>query len=139
VTRYPDPDTLGLVNIYDYEQLTYDDNSNVTYARRRDGQLFYNSYDDIGRLTTRNAPGTQPDVGYTYDNFGRLLTAFQSGMTLSYTYDQLSRLTSEAGAIGTVNYDYDAAGRRTKLTYPSTLYVNYDYDNTGAMTAVRES
>lgn len=72
-------------------------------------------------------------MSYTYDNFGRVTQASQTGHANSFAYDALSRLTSETQAGRTVSYEYDAAGRRTKLTWPgsSTLYVTYEYNTAG--------
>jgi len=86
-------------------------------ARGRDGQSFAFSYDNLGRTTLKDAPGTQPDVSYTYDNIGRVLTVIQSNLTITYAYDALSRVTSEqvapsGEATRTVSYQYDAGGRR---------------------------
>jgi YD repeat-containing protein len=52
--------------------------------------------DDLSRLILVNAPGTDPDVSYAYDNFGRVTQASQTGHALSYVYDGLGRLLSEA-------------------------------------------
>jgi YD repeat-containing protein len=43
-------------------------------------------------VLTVNAPGTQPDITFTYDNLGRVLTTSQTGHTITYAYDALSRL-----------------------------------------------
>jgi RHS repeat-associated protein len=96
--------------------------------------------DDLSRLTLVNAPGTDPDVSYAYDNFGRVTQASQTGHALSYVYDGLGRLLSEAQPLGAVAYQYDAAGRRTRMTYPGTgLYVDYDWLVTGEVSKIREN
>jgi RHS repeat-associated protein len=125
----------------DYEQYSYDANSNVTADRRRDGTTISNTYDNLNRITLADAPSGTADVSYTYDLFGRMLTAGISGQTLTYTYDQLSRNLSEANSAlsTTVSYQYDLAGQRTRVTWPDTLYVQYDYDNIGEVTAIREN
>jgi len=122
-----------------YEEFTYDAGGNVTQHRLRDGTSFVMTYDDLSRLTFRNAPGAQPDVTFAYDNFGRPTTVSQSGHSLGYVYDQLSRVVSAVQPNGTVSYQYDAAGRRTRLSWPGTFYVQYDYDVAGAMTAMRQN
>jgi RHS repeat-associated protein len=92
------------------------------------------------RLTLVNAPGTDPDVSYAYDNFGRVTQASQTGHALAYVYDGLGRLVSDTQPLGTVAYQYDAAGRRTRLTYPGTgLYVEYDWLVTGEVSKIREN
>ena len=63
----------------DYEDFGYDKRSAVTSRRTRSGQSFVQSYDNLGRLTYINAPGSDPDVTYSYDQAGRRITASQSG------------------------------------------------------------
>src|SRR3546814_6997013 len=40
------------------------------------------SYDDLGRLTTKNLPGTEPDVTYAYDLMNRATSVVQGTQTL---------------------------------------------------------
>lgn len=122
----------------DYEQYTYDANSNVTQDRRRDGATITYAYDNLNRATTMT-PSTGNVVSYAYDNFSRMTQAAFTGHTLTFGYDQLSRNTSAGGPLGTVSYQYDAAGRRTRVTWPDTFYAEYDFDLTGAVTAIREN
>src|SRR5690606_4812028 len=96
----------------DYEQLGYDANGNVISRRLRDGTSIAYSYDDLGRLTTKNLPGTEPDVTYSYDLMGRATGVTQGTQTLSFVQDALGRMTSQTGPQGTIGYTYDAAGRR---------------------------
>lgn len=124
----------------DYEQLTYDANSNVTSRRLRDASSIAFSFDNLDRVTLKNLPGTEPDVAYVYDNLGRPLQANQTGNNLSFGWDALSRRVSETGPQGTATSVYDTADRRTQLTYPGTgLFVNTDYLVTGEMTQIREN
>ncbi|MDQ3520086.1 MAG: polymorphic toxin-type HINT domain-containing protein [Gemmatimonadota bacterium] len=124
----------------DFEQLGYDAGSNVTSRRLRDGQSIAFTFDALNRVTSKDLPGTEPDVSYGYDNLGRLTSANQTGNNLSFTYDALSRNLTQAGPQGTVTAEWDLAGRRTKLTYPgSGLFVNYDYLVTDDVTKIREN
>lgn len=122
----------------DYEQYTYDANSNVTQDRRRDGATISYAYDNLNRASTMT-PSTGSVVSYAYDNFSRMTQAAFTGHTLTFGYDQLSRNTSAGGPLGTVNYQYDLAGQRTRITWPDSFYAQYDYDLTGAVTAIREN
>lgn len=131
--------TAGAVNWSDYELLLYDTNGNVTSRRLRDGTSIAFSYDNLNRLATRNLPGSEPDVSYSYDLMGRMTSAATSAQTLSFTFDALSRNLTQAGPLGTVGYQYDLAGRRTRLTWPDTFYVTYDYLLTGEMTHIRQA
>lgn len=114
--------------------------SNVTSHRLRDGNSIGYTFDNLGRVTLKDLPGSEPDVPYGYDNLDRLISASQTGNSLSFTYDALSRKLTETGPEGTTTSQYDLAGRRTQLTYPGTgLYVNYDYLVTGDVSAIREN
>jgi YD repeat-containing protein len=98
----PDPSTPGTSSTTDYEELTYDAGSNVTARRLRDATSIGYSYDNLGRLTERDLPATAwYNIGreYTYDNFGRLVTAAGNG-TITYAYDALGRLASETTPFG---------------------------------------
>lgn len=140
-TQYPNPTQgSGTSSTTDFEQLTYDANSNVVSHRLRDTASIAYAYDNLDRVTLKNLPGTEPDVSYGYDNLGRLTSASQTGNSLSFTYDALSRNLTQAGPQGTVTSAYDLAGNRTQVTYPSTgLYVNYDYLVTGDIQKIREN
>jgi hypothetical protein len=43
----------------------------ASYERRRSGEFFTFTWDNLGRLTVRDAPGNQPDVPFGYDLLGR--------------------------------------------------------------------
>jgi len=136
--RYPDPVGGGWSST-DYEEFSYDLNSNVTQHRLRDGNAVGFSYDNLNRVTAVDAPSGTDDLSYAYDNFGRMTSSATSAQTLSFAYDQLSRNTSAAGPLGTVSYQYDIAGRRTRVTWPDAFYAQYDYDLTNAVTHIREN
>ena len=140
-TRYPSPTKgSGTSSTTDYEQLTYDFNSNVTLRRLRDTGNVNLVYDNLNRLITLAPPNPEATRQYTYDNLGRMLTANKAGSTLTFTYDALSRNLTQVSPQGTLTSAWDAAGRRTQLTYPGTgLYLNYDYLVTGETTKVREN
>lgn len=95
----------------------------------------------LGRVTARTAPGSQPDVAYTYDLFGRLTESESAtGHTITRKYDALSRVTEETSSeFGTVSYEYDAAGRRIRMNYPGGFYVTYTYNTDGALTGIYEN
>jgi RHS repeat-associated protein len=139
-TRFPSPSTANSSSTTDYEQLTLDANGNVTNLRLRDGQNIGFTLDALNRVTLKNAPGSEPDVTYSYDLLGRLTGVSQTGHALTFTYDALGRNVTQAGPQGTVTSAWDQAGRRTRLTYPGgSFYVDYDYHDTGEMTKIREN
>ena len=139
-TRFPAP-TLGAgtSSATDYEQLTYDPSANVVSRRLRDGQSIAFSYDGLGRPTSKDLPGSEPDVTYGYDLLGRLTSAATSGQTLQFSYDALGRNLAQTGPLGTMTSEHDSAGRRTRLTWADGFYVAYDYLVTGEMSAIREN
>ncbi|MEQ1931942.1 MAG: hypothetical protein ABL957_15625 [Parvularculaceae bacterium] len=137
----------------DTEQSTYSNTAGATFGLvtqvKKRGNAVYNlTYDNLARLTLRDAPGTmqpgeQPNVSFGYDLLSRMTAANQTAPSvhnLTYVYEQLSRLTSEQSSIfGTVSFQWDSGGRRTRLTWPGSYYVDYDYDFANAMTKVREN
>jgi RHS repeat-associated protein len=140
--RYPSPAKgSGTSSTTDYEQLSYDANSNVTSWRLRDTTSIAFTYDKLDRVTLKNLPGTEPDVTYGYDNLDRLTSAIQTGNNLSFTWDALSRKLTEAGPQGTTSFGYDLADRRTSITYPSAtaLTINYAYLVTGELDTIKQS
>ena len=140
-TRYPST-TKGAnsSNASDYEELGYDATSNVTSRRLRDGTTIAYSYDDLGRLTTKDLPGSEPDVTYAYDLTGRPTSVVQGSQTHSFAHNALGHLTGQTGPLGMIGYTYDAAGRRLTMSYPGgTLTINYDYDVAGNVLKIREN
>jgi RHS repeat-associated protein len=143
-TQYPNS-TKGAAtsNATDYEQLTYDANSNVISRRLRDGQSIGFTYDALNRVTLKDLPGTTGDVNYTYDLLGRMLTAqlaYPYGV-ITNTYDALGRIVSSSSTMGGIahpmSYAYDLAGRRTRVTWWDGVYVDYDRLVTGELTKLR--
>ena len=71
------PKGAGTSSTTDYEQLTYDLNSNVVTRRLRDATSIAFTYDNLDRPTLKNLPGSEIDVTYGYDNLSRLTSATQ--------------------------------------------------------------
>jgi RHS repeat-associated protein len=141
-TRFPSATKgAGTSNASDYEQLTYNANGGITQRRLRDGQVIGYNLDNLGRVTLKDLPGSEPDVSYSYDLLGRVTQMSQTGNTLGFTYDALSRNLTQSGPLGTLTYTFDAAGRRLTTAYPggTALTINYDYDVTGNILAIREN
>lgn len=146
-TRMPSPSTDNTSSTTDYEELTYETVASGTRAtplvasrRLRDATSIAFSYDALGRVTTKNLPGSELDVTYTYDLANRPTSAVTSAQTLSSTYDALGSSLTQVSPLGTISYAYDVAGRRTRTTWPgSGLYVDYDYLVTGEISVIREN
>ena len=141
-TYFPDKTNTGAHSTTDFERRDYTNEGLLLrlYPRGAGGNHFLYAYDNLGRQTSVNAPGTTPDTSFTYDNVGRALTASQPGHTLSYTYDALGRLTNETGPKGAVDYQYDVASRLIRMDYPGPggFFVNYDYNTASQLTRIRE-
>ncbi|MBJ7416009.1 MAG: RHS repeat-associated core domain-containing protein [Niveispirillum sp.] len=135
---YPNAST-GVDSATDYEELGYDAASHVTSMRSRAGVTVPVTYDELGRQTSRYAPGSPQRIVSTYDNLGRLTSVSRGSATVSYTYDALNRRLTETGPLGTVTSEHDIASRRTRLIWPGGFYVNYDYDATNLLLKVREN
>lgn len=124
----------------DYEQLTYDANSNVTQRRLRDGGTIALSYDNLNRVTSIT-PSGEPTVNFSYNLTGQVIQIQRpsDSQTLTRGYDALGRMTSETQPFGSASFQYDAGGRLTRITWGDGFYVTYDYDATGQVTAIREN
>lgn len=138
--RYPDPSNTHQSSATDYEQLTFDAYGRLAQERKRSGDSFAYTYDNLGRITLRDAPSTQPDVSFGYDLLGRTTSTSQPGNALTMTHDALSRVTAVTSSVlGSVSYQYDSGGRRTRLTYPDGFFVTYSYNNAGEPMGIYEN
>ncbi|MBL8265668.1 RHS repeat domain-containing protein, partial [Steroidobacter sp.] len=137
-TRYPAAASVNTSSTVDYEEIGYDDASNVISRRLRDGQTIGFTPDNLNRIVFKSLPGSEPGVTYSYDHSNRMRGASTSAGSVGWVYDALGRLKSETSSLGTVSYLYDAAGRRERLTWPDQLWVQYAYDASNALTAIRE-
>jgi YD repeat-containing protein len=101
-TQYPNTTKgSGTSNASDYEQLTYDANSNVTALRVRDGSSITYDYDNLNRPTAKHRPAPNEfDVTFAYDNLDRLSGANTWGYAANFYYDALGRKTAEMGIMG---------------------------------------
>jgi len=113
---------------------TADVNTPMMVCTGRDGSTMSCIHDNRGRETFCNySDPLTPDVTYTYDHVGRMLSAATSAASHVYAYDDAGQLLSETTTPGgsttswTVAYTYDLDGNRASLTYPSGLVVDYTY------------
>lgn len=115
---------------------TYDAAGNRTSRQEDAGRVISYSYDALNRLTGVDAPGTEDDIAYAYDNCtngsGRLCRITQGGVAVSYTYDAFGNVTGHQQLF----YSYDAASRIKTVTYPSGAVVTYSYDAAGQVSQV---
>ncbi len=116
---------------------SYDAAGNLTNKTDALGQVFVYTYDALNRLTAINAPGTNDDITYRYDNCpkgsGRLCTVtygtgtLPTGNQIHYQYTAFGDITQQQGLL----YRYDAQGRIQTLDYPSGARLTYFYDAAG--------
>ncbi len=142
-SRYPVATTGALASsTTDYEQLTYDANSNVVQDRRRDGQLISFTYDALNRMTFKDVPNVvvgEYDVTTSYDNFNHPVSVTDTQTnTVGAGYDALGRMTSQSSPMGSFTMTYDPAGRLTRITHPDGIYFTYGY-NTSDLTDIKEN
>jgi RHS repeat-associated protein len=143
-TLYPDKATPGLSSITDFvEVLSYDSNSNVRSARLRNGTVVTLTPDNLDRLSVRDLPGTADDVFYSYDNFGRMLSARYtsvSGAGVVNVFDDSvgwSRTTTTFGR--SVGRSYSLATNSSTLTHPDGYSVQYLYNSAGLVASIVDS
>lgn len=139
-TYYPSQ-TQGAANWNpnDYEEYGYDNNSNQTSWRRRDGLTITATFDGVNQQKAKSVPAADTaasSYSYYYDNAGHMISASEGGRTITRAYDGFGRLLSETGPIGTLAYHYDSGSRRDQMTWPDASYVSYKYDNTDALTYI---
>jgi RHS repeat-associated protein len=87
------------------------------------------AYDRADRIKTIQYSDGTPDVAFTYDGAGNVLTRTDASGTTTYTYDAQNRVTSRTSSSGggTLGYGYDKAGNLTSKTDPRGTTV-YTYD-----------
>lgn len=114
------------------------------------------AYDRADRIKTIQYSDTTPEVAFTYDNAGNVLTrvdasgtttfaydaqnrltartATSGGGTLSYGYDKAGNLISKTDARGATAYVYDTANQVTEMTTPNGQKTGFAYDGNGKRT-----
>ncbi|MDM7885920.1 beta-1,3-glucanase family protein [Curtobacterium sp. RHCKG23] len=103
----------------------------------RDGQNTRYGYDAGGQLTSVDAPGTDDDQTYTYDDAGNRATKVQAGTTDSYVYDAANELTKiNRGSSTRSTFTYDGAGRLASQDDADGSSLKLTYDGAAAPTKV---
>ncbi len=114
-----------------FEELTYDEASNVTLLRTTAGQMIAYQYDALNRITSKAT--ASETTTFSYDAGSRLLTASDADATLQFAYDPLDRIIAATTTISgltsrTVEYGFDPAGNRARIKYPNGDDAKYTYD-----------
>jgi YD repeat-containing protein len=151
--NFPSASTPGQVDTSNYEEYGYDQNSNRTSLRKRDGSTLTYQYDALDRMTVKVVPersGLDPshtrDVYYGYDSFGRMTYArfdSASGQGITTGYSSFGEVTSTSvsltGLSTSLSFQFDADGNRTRVTYGDSNYVTYGFDGLDRPTSVLRS
>jgi len=132
-----------------FEQLTLDENGNVTLRQNRAQQQLTYTYDALNQMRTKVSPSPALTTTWTYLLDGRVNVLSDTATnSINYGYDTAGRLNQVVnhingfGANRTVNYTLDANGNRTQLKWPSqdaAYAVGYCYDNLNRMTQAMEN
>ncbi|WP_083383873.1 RHS repeat-associated core domain-containing protein [Cupriavidus sp. USMAHM13] len=132
-THYPLEGSPGQGDLNNYEQYTWDANSNLIALRKRDGQTVTQTFDALNRLSARAFPGGVGNVQYSYDLRGlKTASQFSNGShTITNVYDALGQLTQTSAGGRTLRYSYDAAGNVTDVAWPDGFHVSTTYDKAG--------
>ena len=135
----------GTPNAADYEQYTYDANSNVTGKRTRSNHVVAMVYDALNRETQRTTPANTAyaavrTLDSKYDLAGRARVQTAEGQSISSDYDAAGRLDLVTDNYGGNNYvvdhTYDASGNRTGMTWPGGGSLTYGFDDLNRMVSV---
>jgi RHS repeat-associated protein len=132
--RYPTAANGAVSSTTDYDGKTYDAYGRVTTARRRDGQTFTLTYDDLHRVST-----TSLGENYYYNNRNEVTIVATPGQSIWYTYDTFGRVTNENTNGLSLSYEYDITGNMTRMTWPDSFYVTYEYNSGGYLNLVKEN
>jgi RHS repeat-associated protein len=143
-TLYPDKATAGLSSITDFvEVLSYDSNSNVRSVRLRNGTVIALTPDNLNRVSAKDLPGTADDVFYSYDNFGRQLSARYTSATgngVVYTFGDSVGWSGSTATFGrAVSRSYSLATNTATLTHPDGYSVQYLYNVAGLVASITDS
>jgi RHS repeat-associated protein len=157
-TRYPDKITANVSSTSDYEQYSYDNNSNAISQRLRSGQTITLAYDNVNRLLSRTYPTAVENVTFKYDLMGRVIQKLASNNSLNsvyYSWDRVGRLISTYSTdinslnmgsdLSSTRFEYDAASNLTRTTYlgylgapANSFNVTTAYDALNRPTTIKE-
>lgn len=132
-------------------QFTYDPLSRLTRQSQQIGSstalISDYEYDQAGRVTSMDYPGSAPAIGRSYTDLGQINQISRGASVLAdydYVGDQVASIMLETGTNDvTATRSYDGAGRLTRLQYAQTGNtlpdLQYAYDQSSAITDITES
>ena len=147
VTQWRFNDSTGLLTnkVYADEKgiaYTYTDTGRLQTRTQARGITTSYTYSDLGQLTNVNYPWPTPDVTYTHDRLGRILSAISTASTNLFHYEGLT-LDYETQNGYTIDRTQDTLGRNNGYSlYNPADPVNpvqkiiYSYDTNGRFSSV---
>lgn len=128
-------------------QYAYDVSGNLTKRTDPRGYIVQNTYDDNGRLLTKDYTGLAGiEETYTYDTClygkGKLCTvASNSGVLTGYTYDKAGGVATDTRTISgtpyTTTYTRDRTGAPLTIKHPDGSIISYVYNTAALLEAVK--
>jgi len=123
---------------------TFDPAGNILSRTDGRGVTATLTYDALNRVTSVTYPTAGEDVSYVYDactnGSGRLCVVTDPMGTWSYTYDGFGRIVSASwatdGRTYTTSYSWTPGDILASVTYPSGRTITYTRDAIGRVTAV---
>lgn len=139
--QYPSTTSPGTVNTADYEQFDYDEDSDKTSWRHRDGKIVSYIYDALKEETVRTVSDSSVEPVYSeHDLSGELLYSrfgSTSGIGITNVYDGLGRLDHTVDMNGrTVQHSYNQASTLTGIKVPGSIDLDYYRNNANRLNAI---
>lgn len=99
------------------------------------------TYDNIGRLKEVDYGDTSPDLTYTYDKNGQMLSRESAQVKESFAYNTLGLIDFESTEVDSkkfeLTYGYDANGYISDMTYPNGYNIYFNPDAMGYVRGVK--
>ncbi|MEP2103754.1 MAG: RHS repeat-associated core domain-containing protein [Parasphingorhabdus sp.] len=96
------------------------------------------TYDNLGRVTLVNFPGTTPDISNFYDDNGNVTRRLRGTTDWLYTYDNANQITEEKllidGRTYTTGYNYNTINALASQTFPTGRLVEFAPNGLGQAT-----
>jgi len=93
-----------------------------------------NIYDDFDRITSSTQRGVT--VAYGYDANGNRTSVGTGSGSTSYTYDERNRVSEAKVGSAVTNFDYYPDGKKKSVSYPNGAGVSYLYFPTNRVKAI---
>ena len=99
------------------------------------------TYDNLGRQTFIDFPGSTPDIARAYDANGNVTDVDRGGISWDYAYNELDLLNVETlsidGRTYSLTHGYEPSGNVANRILPDGMVIDFDVDGHGRPTTVR--